>query len=107
MKLATLKGNRDGAAGGCQPRDLGHYQKVPKIAATLQFCARSLGLVVRRLAAKYSNLNDGSSWDVAIRRSAARRCHQWADGSTYINADRTGAAVRSTAPVPTLVLHRR
>ena len=90
MKLATLKaGGRDGSRVVVS-RDLPQYQKVPKIAATLQFALDNWDLVVERLQTVYQNLNDGSSWDMqpfdeTLCHSPLPRAYQWADGSAYIN----------------------
>ena len=90
MKLATLKADgRDGTLVVVS-RDLRHYQKVPKIAATLQFALDHWDLVVERLQTVYANLNDGSSWDMqpfdeTLCHSPLPRAYQWADGSAYIN----------------------
>lgn len=90
MKLATLKaGGRDGSLVVVS-RDLRHYQKVPKIAATLQFALDNWELVIERLETVYKNLNDGSTWDMqpfdeTLCHSPLPRAYQWADGSAYIN----------------------
>jgi fumarylacetoacetate (FAA) hydrolase len=90
MKLATLKaGGRDGSLVVVS-RDLRTFQKVPKIAATLQFALDNWDLVVERLQAVYTALNDGSSWDAqpfdeSLCHSPLPRAYQWADGSAYIN----------------------
>ncbi|MGZ9046581.1 MAG: fumarylacetoacetate hydrolase family protein, partial [Telluria sp.] len=90
MKLATLKtGGRDGSLVVVS-RDLRTYQKVPKIAATLQFALDNWDAVVERLETVYTALNDGSSWDAqpfdeSLCHSPLPRAYQWADGSAYIN----------------------
>ncbi|MES2148803.1 MAG: fumarylacetoacetate hydrolase family protein [Pseudomonadota bacterium] len=90
MKLASLKsGGRDGVLVVVS-RDLARYQKVPKIAATLQFALDNWELVAQRLQAVYQALNDGNSWDAqpfdqALCHSPLPRAYQWADGSAYIN----------------------
>ena len=90
MKLATLKdGNRDGALVVVS-RDLSRYQKVPKIAATLQFALDNWSLVLERLQAVYAALNDNATWDAqpfaeSLCHSPLPRAYQWADGSAYIN----------------------
>jgi fumarylacetoacetate (FAA) hydrolase len=90
MKLATLKnGSRDGALVVVS-RDLSRYQKVPKIAATLQFALDNWDNVVERLQAVYANLNDNATWDAqpfaeSLCHSPLPRAYQWADGSAYIN----------------------
>ena len=90
MKLATLKnGSRDGALVVVSG-DLSRYQKVPKIAATLQFALDNWDMVVERLQAVYVALNDNATWDAqpfdeALCHSPLPRAYQWADGSAYIN----------------------
>ncbi len=90
MKLATLKnGTRDGALVVVS-RDLSRYQKVPKIAATLQFALDNWTLVAERLQAVYVALNDNATWDAqpfaeSLCHSPLPRAYQWADGSAYIN----------------------
>ena len=90
MKLATLRnGSRDGALVVVSA-DLRTYQKVPKIAATLQFALDHWDRVSARLQAVYAALNDASSWDAqpfdeAQCHSPLPRAYQWADGSAYIN----------------------
>ena len=90
MKLATLKtGGRDGTLVVVS-RDLRHCQRVPKIAATLQFALDNWDAVAPRLAQVYADLNEGSA--LAIQPFVEADCHsplprayQWADGSAYIN----------------------
>ncbi len=90
MKLATLKNDsRDGALVVVS-RDLARYQKVPKIAATLQFALDNWDMVAERLQGVYVALNDNASWDAqpfdqALCHSPLPRAYQWADGSAYIN----------------------
>ena len=90
MKLATLKnGTRDGALVVVSG-DLSRYQKVPKIAATLQFALDHWDMVLERLQGVYASLNDNATWDAqpfsdALCHSPLPRAYQWADGSAYIN----------------------
>jgi fumarylacetoacetate (FAA) hydrolase len=90
MKLATLKNDtRDGALVVVS-RDLSRYQKVPKIAATMQFALDHWDMVVERLQGVYTALNDNATWDAqpldqALCHSPLPRAYQWADGSAYIN----------------------
>ena len=90
MKLATLKNaSRDGALVVVS-RDLSRYQKVPKIAATLQFALDHWDMVAERLQDVYLQLNDNATWDAqpfdqALCHSPLPRAYQWADGSAYIN----------------------
>src|SRR6202008_5049500 len=71
-------------------RDLSRYQKVPKIAATLQFALDHWDMVAERLQAVYVALNDNATWDAqpfdeSLCHSPLPRAYQWADGSAYIN----------------------
>jgi fumarylacetoacetate (FAA) hydrolase len=71
-------------------RDLSRYQKVPKIAATLQFALDNWDSVAERLQAVYTALNDNATWDAqpfaeSLCHSPLPRAYQWADGSAYIN----------------------
>jgi fumarylacetoacetate (FAA) hydrolase len=90
MKLATIKtGGRDGALVVVS-RDLLRYQKVPKIAATLQFALDNWDDVAERLQAVYVALNENATWDAqpfteSLCHSPLPRAYQWADGSAYIN----------------------
>ncbi|MGZ3184879.1 MAG: fumarylacetoacetate hydrolase family protein [Telluria sp.] len=90
MKLATLKnGTRDGALIVVS-RDLRTYQRVPKIAATLQHALDHWDATAPRLRAVYDMLNDGSAvdpspFDETACHSPLPRAYQWADGSAYIN----------------------
>ena len=90
MKLATLKtGSRDGSLIVVS-RDLKTYQRVPKIAATLQHALDNWETTSPRLREIYNMLNDGSAlaaqpFDEAACHSPLPRAYQWADGSAYIN----------------------
>jgi fumarylacetoacetate (FAA) hydrolase len=90
MKLASLKaGGRDGALVVVS-RDLRQYQRVPKIAATLQFALDHWDMVAPRLRQVYADLNEGTALaaeplDQALCHSPLPRAYQWADGSAYIN----------------------
>jgi fumarylacetoacetate (FAA) hydrolase len=90
MKLATLKtGSRDGSLVVVS-RDLKTYQRVPKIAATLQHALDNWEVTSPRLREVYNMLNDGSAlaaqpFDESACHSPLPRAYQWADGSAYIN----------------------
>ena len=90
MKLATLKnGSRDGALVVVS-RDLRTYQRVPKIAATLQHALDNWEITAPRLREVYNMLNDGTAvgpqpFDQTLCHSPLPRAYQWADGSAYIN----------------------
>jgi fumarylacetoacetate (FAA) hydrolase len=90
MKLSSLKaGGRDGTLVVVS-RDLARYQRVPKIAATLQFALDNWESVAPRLRQVYADLNDGTALapeplDQSLCHSPLPRAYQWADGSAYIN----------------------
>ena len=90
MKLATLKSaGRDGVLVVVS-RDLVTCQRVPKIAATLQFALDQWDLVAPRLRNVFADLNDGSALAAepfveSLCHSPLPRAYQWADGSAYIN----------------------
>ncbi|MFD2368177.1 fumarylacetoacetate hydrolase family protein [Pseudoduganella sp. GCM10020061] len=90
MKLATLKtGGRDGSLVVVS-RDLKTYQRVPKIAASLQHALDNWDITAPRLREVYAMLNDGTAlaaqpFDAADFHSPLPRAYQWADGSAYIN----------------------
>ena len=90
MKLATLKSaGRDGVLVVVS-RDLVTCQRVPKIAATLQFALDHWDLAAPRLRNVFADLNDGSALAAepfveSLCHSPLPRAYQWADGSAYIN----------------------
>ena len=90
MKLATLKSAaRDGVLVVVS-RDLATCQRVPKIAATLQFALDNWAAIAPRLRTVYADLNDASAlasepFAPALCHSPLPRAYQWADGSAYIN----------------------
>ena len=90
MKLATLKSAaRDGVLVVVS-RDLTTCQRVPKIAATLQFALDNWDAVAPRLRTVYADLNDASAlapepFVESLCHSPLPRAYQWADGSAYIN----------------------
>ena len=90
MKLATLKTEgRDGALVVVS-RDLKTYQRVPKIAASLQHALDHWEYTAPRLREVYTMLNDGTAldakpFDAEKFHSPLPRAYQWADGSAYIN----------------------
>ena len=90
MKLASLQaGGRDGSLVVVS-RDLRTCQRVPKIAATLQFALEHWDRVAAPLRQVYADLNDGSALAAqpfveADCHSPLPRAYQWADGSAYLN----------------------
>ena len=87
MKLASLKGGRDGRLAVVS-RDLTRYVLADDIAQTLQealdkwaTCAPALQEIADRLEAE----NTGEDFDPANCASPLPRAYQWADGSAYVN----------------------
>jgi fumarylacetoacetate (FAA) hydrolase len=89
MKLASLKGGRDGRLAVVSG-DLARCVAVPEIATTLQQALDAWGDVAPRLAAVYEELSDGRAagamaFDPAACAAPLPRAFQWADGSAYVN----------------------
>lgn len=86
MKLASLKGGRDGRLVVVS-RDLSRAMAVPQIAATLQAALDSWDIAAPKLQAVYDALNAGRHgipFDAAGCASPLPRAYQWADGSAYV-----------------------
>ena len=88
MKLASLKGARDGRLAVVS-RDLTHAVAAPGIASTLQAALDDWDRVRPHLDAIYRALNDGKADGVfAFEEQACAsplpRAYQWADGSAYL-----------------------
>ncbi len=94
MKLASLKGGRDGRLVVVS-RDLAHAVEVPGIAPTLQAALDDWAALHGELAAVYHLLNEGHlaksdghtviPFDPAQCAAPLPRAYQWADGSAYLN----------------------
>ena len=88
MKLASLKGGRDGHLVVVS-KDLCRMLEVPGIAATLQDALDNWMECAPKLAAAYANLcadaSSGSPFDQAQCESPLPRAYQWVDGSAYVN----------------------
>ncbi len=86
MKLASLKGGRDGKLIVVS-RDLMRAEEVPHIAPTLQAALDDWDVAAPKLRAAYDMLNGGGN-GVALRpercASPLPRAYQWADGSAYV-----------------------
>ena len=87
MKLASLKGGRDGRLAVVS-HDLSRYLLADDISHTLQealdnwaTCGPSLQAVADRL----KDSNTGNPFDPAGCESPLPRAYQWADGSAYVN----------------------
>jgi fumarylacetoacetate (FAA) hydrolase len=87
MKLASLKGGRDGRLAVVS-HDLGRYVVADEIAHTMQealdnwaTCAPTLEAIAERLETK----NPGEAFDAAECEAPLPRAYQWADGSAYVN----------------------
>ncbi len=88
MKLASLKGGRDGRLVVVS-RDLKHCVPVPHVAHRLQGALDRWTEAAPRLREIYELLNDGASEGVMPFEPAAcaapiPRAFQWADGSAYV-----------------------
>jgi len=88
MKLASLKGGRDGRLV-IVSRDLGRAQEVPEIAPTLQAALDDWSACGPALAAAYAmlcgNTSAGEPFDAARCAAPLPRAYQWIDGSAYVN----------------------
>ncbi len=86
MKLASLKGGRDGRLV-IVSRDLARCIDASDIAATLQDALDRWDNVHDALAAKAAELESGGGevFDESACESPLPRAYQWADGSAYVN----------------------
>ena len=94
MKLASLKGGRDGRLAVVS-RDLARAVEVTAIAPTLQAALDDWASLHGELAAVYHLLNEGHlaassghtviAFDPAQCAAPLPRAFQWADGSAYLN----------------------
>ena len=87
MKLASLKGGRDGRLVVVS-HDLSRYLPADGIASTLQQALDNWATCKPRLQAAYDMLRDtrtGRPFDTAQCGSPLPRAYQWADGSAYVN----------------------
>ncbi|HYS45146.1 MAG TPA: fumarylacetoacetate hydrolase family protein, partial [Rhizomicrobium sp.] len=86
MKLASLKGGRDGKLVVVS-HDLARAVEVPQVAATLQAALDDWDVAAAKLKAVYDTLNAGAR-GFALRpdqcASPLPRAYQWADGSAYV-----------------------
>lgn len=104
MKLATLRGQRDGTLLVVS-RDLRHASKATGIAATLLEAIEQWPQVGPRLQARYEELNAGRAAD-AFAFDASRcaaplpRSPQWCDGSAFLNHGRLMERAFNTPPIP-------
>jgi fumarylacetoacetate (FAA) hydrolase len=88
MKLASLKGARDGALAVVS-RDLTRYVPAGHIAPTLQHALDYWNEAAPLLARVYDLLNEGPAageraFDPRACASPLPRAYQWADGSAYV-----------------------
>jgi len=86
MKLASLKGGRDGRLVVVS-RDLTRYVSADSVAATLQAALDDWANARPALEAiaKELEAGGGESFDQAACASPLPRAYQWADGSAYVN----------------------
>ncbi|CAD7340840.1 fumarylacetoacetate hydrolase family protein [Sphingomonadales bacterium 56] len=88
MKLASLKGGRDGRLVVVS-RDLSSYADAQAIAPTLQAALDDWAAVAPRLEALARDLESGAVTGQPFNETEAAaplpRAYQWADGSAYVN----------------------
>jgi fumarylacetoacetate (FAA) hydrolase len=87
VKLATLKGGRDGQLIVVS-RDLARYASAASVAPTLQAALDNWANTRPQLEALTAELEDGNSGDAFDQSACASplpRAYQWADGSAYVN----------------------
>lgn len=87
MKLATLKGGRDGHLVVVS-RDLTRYLSAASMAPTLQAALDDWASVLpqlQTLATELEATSAGDAFDQSACASPLPRAYQWADGSAYVN----------------------
>ena len=87
MKLASLKGGRDGRLAVVS-HDLSRYVLADETAATLQEALdnwTSCEPKMRKIAERLKNKDHGQEFDPSQCESPLPRAFQWADGSAYVN----------------------
>ena len=88
MKLASLKGGRDGCLIVVSD-DLSRYAEATNIALTLQAALDDWDLLSPKLEALAANLEKGivagAPFDESLVAAPLPRAYQWADGSAYVN----------------------
>ena len=87
MKLATLKGGRDGRLAVVSP-DLSRCASADGIAATLQDALDNWAICepkLQDLAERLGRGAEGSQFEPAQCAAPLPRAYQWADGSAYVN----------------------
>jgi len=88
MKLASLKGGRDGRLAVVS-KDLSRAVEVPEIAATLQQALDDWQHCEARLVEAYGDLcarpSAGFAFDESQCASPLPRAYHWVDGSAYVN----------------------
>lgn len=87
MKLASLKGGRDGRLAVVS-HDLSRYVLADQIAATLQEALDNWATCEPKLREIEERLDDkdhGEEFDPSLCESPLPRAYQWADGSAYVN----------------------
>ncbi|AXF05889.1 fumarylacetoacetate hydrolase family protein [Paraburkholderia hospita] len=104
MKLATLRGHRDGALLVVS-RDLRHAVKARGIADTLLDAIEQWAEAAPLLQTLYEELNDGRAaevfpFDPAACAAPLPRGPQWCDGSAFLNHGRLMERAFNTAPIP-------
>ncbi|GLU33230.1 fumarylacetoacetate hydrolase family protein [Trinickia caryophylli] len=104
MKLATLRGARDGTLL-IVSRDLRRAVKAQGIAETLLDALERWDEAAPRLAQRYEELNDGLAagafpFDATACAAPLPRSPQWCDGSAFLNHGRLMERAFNTPPIP-------
>lgn len=104
MKLATLRGQRDGTLLVVS-RDLRHAAKATGIAATLLEAIEQWSQVGPQLQARYEALNagraaDAFAFDASLCAAPLPRSPQWCDGSAFLNHGRLMERAFNMPPIP-------
>jgi fumarylacetoacetate (FAA) hydrolase len=87
MKLASLKGGRDGRLAVVS-HDLSRYALADETAGTLQEALDNWATCesrLRKIAQRLESKNYGEEFDPSQCESPLPRAFQWADGSAYVN----------------------
>ena len=87
MKLASLKGGRDGRLAVVS-HDLSRYVVADEVAGTLQEALDNWARCepkLQAIAEKLHETQSGDAFDPAQCESPLPRAYQWADGSAYVN----------------------
>ncbi len=87
MKLASLKGGRDGRLAVVS-HDLSRYVLAEEVAGTLQEALDNWANcepTLREIGERLNRKDHGEEFDPSLCESPLPRAYQWADGSAYVN----------------------